>query len=49
MKGRKGIYAYGHVHNKTFVVQYVGRSDEDLNNRIRYGIGNKKCLSLTTS
>lgn len=35
-----GNYAYGFLNNdERFVVQYVGRSDDDLNSRIKHGIG----------
>ena len=35
-----GNYAYGHLkENGRFVVEYVGRSDTDLNDRIKHGIG----------
>ncbi len=34
-----GNYAYGHTEDNTFYVQYVGRSDNDLNDRIKHGIG----------
>lgn len=35
-----GNYAYGHLDEKgTFVVQYVGRSDINLKERIGHGIG----------
>lgn len=37
--GRKGNYAYGRTKDGTFYVSYVGRSDSDLNDRIRHGIG----------
>jgi hypothetical protein len=38
--GVSGNYAYGHQDKKgTFIVQYVGRSDTDLNSRIKHGIG----------
>ena len=39
-KGIPGNYAYGHLkENGRFVVEYVGRSDTDLNDRIKHGIG----------
>ena len=38
--GVPGNYAYGHQDKKgIFIVQYVGRSDTDLNSRIKHGIG----------
>lgn len=37
--GRKGNYAYGYTNaDNVFVVEYVGRSDSDLNGRIKHGI-----------
>lgn len=38
-KGSIGNYAYGQVDGNTFYVQYVGRSDDDLNARIKHGVG----------
>ena len=36
-------YAYGHTNDKgSFVVEYVGRADSDLNDRIKHGIGQYK-------
>lgn len=39
--GKPGNYAYGYTRksNNTFIVKYVGRSDSDLNKRIKHGIG----------
>ena len=38
-EGRIGNYAFGYLNNKgRFVVRYVGRSDTDLNDRIKHGI-----------
>ena len=38
-KNRIGNYAYGYINKeKVFVVTYVGRSDSDLNTRIKHGI-----------
>ena len=40
-EGEYGNYAYGDINPKTggFIVKYVGRSDGDLRNRIKHGIG----------
>ena len=38
-KKSAGNYAYGHTKNNTFYVEYVGRADFDLNDRIKHGIG----------
>lgn len=37
--GSIGNYAYGYTKDGTFYIKYVGRSDSDLNERIRHGIG----------
>lgn len=37
-----GNYAYGHVKDNTFYVEYVGRADSDLNDRIKHGVGQYK-------
>ena len=37
--GIPGNYAYGYMENNTFIVQYVGRSDTNLRERIGHGIG----------
>ena len=38
-EGRIGNYAYGYLNDiGRFVVRYVGRSDTDLNDRIKHGI-----------
>lgn len=37
-----GNYAYGHVKDNTFYVDYVGRADSDLNDRIKHGVGQYK-------
>lgn len=34
-----GNYALGHVREKTFYVQYVGRSDTDVNARLKQHVG----------
>ena len=34
-----GNYAYGHTKDGTFYVEYVGRADSDLNDRIKHGVG----------
>ena len=34
-----GNYALGHSKDKTFYVKYVGRSDDDLNNRLHDWVG----------
>lgn len=40
---RIGNYAYGFINERgAFVVQYVGRSDNDLKIRIQHGIGSYK-------
>ena len=37
---RVGNYALGYTNSeKTFIVKYVGRSDDDLNDRLKYWIG----------
>lgn len=37
-----GAYALGHLNNNsTFIVSYVGRSDDDLNSRLKSWIGKK--------
>lgn len=37
--GRKGNYAYGYLNQcGSFTVRYVGRSDADLNDRVKHGI-----------
>ena len=47
-KGTPGNYAYGYLkENGRFVVQYVGRSDTDLNDRIKHGIGNYKLFKYS--
>lgn len=47
-KGIPGNYAYGYLNdNERFVVQYVGRSDENLNSRIRHGIGQYKMFKYS--
>lgn len=43
-----GNYAYGFLNNdERFVVQYVGRSDDDLNSRIKHGIGRYKMFKYS--
>lgn len=38
--GRAGNYAYGYIDERgIFIVMYVGRSDNDLRQRIAHGIG----------
>lgn len=37
-KGMIGNYAYGYKKDNVFIVQYVGRSDTDLHERIAHGI-----------
>lgn len=47
-KGIPGNYAYGYLNeDERFFVQYVGRSDEDLNSRIRHGIGQYKMFKYS--
>ena len=41
-KESAGNYAFGYVKDKTFYIKYVGRSDTNLNDRIKHGIGNYK-------
>lgn len=41
-KDRAGNYAFGHMSGNTFYVEYVGRSDNDLNGRIKHGVGQYK-------
>ncbi len=36
-----GAYALGHVDSGTFYVDYVGRSDTDLNDRLKDWVGTK--------
>ena len=38
-KNHIGNYAFGYEKNGTFYVQYVGRSDNDLNDRMKHGVG----------
>lgn len=38
-KKSPGNYAYGTVQDDSFYVEYVGRADSDLNDRIKHGIG----------
>jgi len=41
-KTSAGVYALGHLNNdNTFIVSYVGRSDEDLNGRLKQWVGEK--------
>ena len=41
--GSIGNYAYGYTNKENvFIVQYVGRSDSDLNDRAKHGIGQYK-------
>lgn len=41
-KGCIGNYAYGYTEGEAFYVMYVGRSDDDLNARIKHGVGKYK-------
>ena len=41
-KDTVGNYAYGYVENGDFYVEYVGRSDDDLNSRAKHGVGQYK-------
>lgn len=34
-KEKSGVYTLGHIKNQTFVVDYVGRSDKNLNSRLK--------------
>ena len=34
-----GNYAYGYISGGSFIVKYVGRSDDDLNARAKHGVG----------
>jgi len=36
-----GAYALGHVKDNTFYVYYVGRSDDDINSRLKDWVGSK--------
>ncbi|MBA7669158.1 hypothetical protein ES703_77286 [subsurface metagenome] len=36
-----GNYALGRVDKNSFIVSYVGRSDDDLNGRLKYWVGKK--------
>lgn len=43
-----GNYAYGYLNDDNrFVVEYVGRSDTDLNERIRHGLGKYKMFKFS--
>lgn len=43
LENRIGNYAYGYLNDKgVFIVCYVGRSDSDLRERIKHGIGDMK-------
>lgn len=50
-KKSAGNYAYGNIKDNTFMVSYIGRSDIDLNGRIKHGIGqyNKFKFSYASS
>lgn len=41
-KTSPGNYAYGYVKDDSFYVEYVGRADSDLNDRIKHGVGQYK-------
>jgi hypothetical protein len=41
-KTSPGNYALGYVSNSTFVVRYVGRSDTDLNSRLKKWVNNSR-------
>lgn len=41
-KTSAGNYALGHKKEKNFFVQYVGRSDDDLNKRLKDWVGDYK-------
>ena len=46
--GSIGNYAYGYLDEKNvFRVQYVGRSDTDLNDRIKHGVGQYKLYKFS--
>lgn len=48
IKNVPGNYAYGYQNGEGhFFVQYVGRSDTDLNSRIRHGIGLYKMFKFS--
>ena len=38
-KKRIGVYVLGHMGEKSFIVEYVGRSDDELNGRLHWWIG----------
>lgn len=38
-KTSPGVYVLGHSDNNSFVVKYVGRSDDDLNKRLHDWVG----------
>lgn len=47
-RGVPGNYAYGYLNDEErFLVQYVGRSDEDLNARIKHGVGHYKMFKYS--
>lgn len=47
-KGRKGNYAYGYKNSEgAFIVKYVGRSDTDLNDRIKHGVGHYEMFKFS--
>ena len=47
-KGIPGNYAYGFLNkDDRFVVEYVGRSDHNLNERISHGIGHYKMFKFS--
>ena len=46
-KKSAGNYAFGYVEDKTFYVKYVGRSDVNLNDRIKHGIDNYKSFKFS--
>jgi hypothetical protein len=46
-----GNYALGHINNNKFIVEYIGRSDSDINARLKQHVGkyNKFKYSYATS
>lgn len=42
IKTSAGNYALGHTKDSSFIVKYVGRSDDDLNKRLKDWVGDYK-------
>ena len=41
-KKSAGAYALGYMKDSTFIVNYVGRSDDDINGRLKKWVGHNK-------